>query len=72
MLTESILQSTIDRIVATAKPSQVWLFGSHARGEATEDSDLDLLVIEPEVADRGAEMARLRRVVHVIGDRPQY
>lgn len=67
MLTESTLQSTIDRIVATANPSQVWLFGSHPRGEPTEDSDPDLLVIETEVPDRGAEMARLRRAVGAIG-----
>src|ERR1051325_1019098 len=34
---------------ATA-PAQVFLFGSHARGDATADSDLDFLVVE-----RGAE-----------------
>lgn len=67
MLTERTLQSAIDRIVAAARPTQVWLFGSHARGEATEDSDLDILVIEAEVIDRGAEMARLRRAVGAIG-----
>lgn len=39
--------------------SRVILFGSHARGEAREDSDIDFLVIEPEVADRMAEMVRL-------------
>lgn len=39
------------------------LFGSHARGEARNDSDLDLLVIERDVVDRAAEMVRLRRVL---------
>ena len=36
---------------------------SYARGDAGEDSDLDLLIIEPQVADRAAEMVRLRRAL---------
>lgn len=35
------------------------VFGSRGRGDERADSDLDLLVIEPEVPDRFAEMARL-------------
>ncbi len=39
--------------------SSVILFGSHARGDARHDSDMDLLVIEPEVHDVAAETIRL-------------
>jgi len=39
--------------------SRVIVFGSQARGTACEDSDLDLLVVEPEVRNRFDEMARL-------------
>lgn len=39
--------------------SRMIVFGSQARGDAQPDSDVDLLVIEPEVANRFAEMARL-------------
>jgi len=45
-------------------PVRVILFGSHARGEASAGSDLDFLVIEPNVADRHAEMVRLRSSLH--------
>jgi predicted nucleotidyltransferase len=33
------------RIVAELDPTQIVLFGSHARGEARSDSDIDLLVV---------------------------
>ena len=43
--------------------SEVILFGSHARGNAGPDSDLDFLVIEPEVTSKHDEMVRLRDVL---------
>ena len=39
------------------------LFGSCAPGDASEHSDIDLLVIEDEVPDRAREMVRLRRLL---------
>lgn len=39
------------------------LFGSHARGENRKDSDVDFLVIEPEVEDRHDEWRRLRNSI---------
>ena len=36
------------RLEAALKPNAIYLFGSHARGEANVDSDLDLMVIVPE------------------------
>ena len=50
-------------LVDTAKPSRIMVFGSYARGDAREDSDLDLLVIQPRVEDRAREMVRLRRAL---------
>ena len=42
------------------------LFGSHARGQGRPDSDLDFLVIEPEVDNPYAEMIRLREVLRTL------
>jgi predicted nucleotidyltransferase len=45
----------------------VILFGSHARGDANEGSDLDFLVIEREVEDRVAEEVKLRGALRGFG-----
>lgn len=41
----SIIDRVTDRIVAAYQPIAVYLFGSAARGEAVEGSDLDLLIV---------------------------
>jgi len=40
-----VLKEIVRRLVDTYKPEKIYLFGSAARGEATPDSDYDLLVI---------------------------
>lgn len=50
-------------LVEAAHPEKVILFGSYARGDFDERSDLDLLVILPTVEDRIEEMAKLRLVL---------
>ncbi|CAA6605972.1 putative DNA polymerase beta domain protein (Modular protein) [Rhodospirillaceae bacterium LM-1] len=34
-----------DRLVATLRPEEIWLFGSRARGQSSPHSDFDLLVV---------------------------
>ncbi len=41
------LEQLVRRIVDRFHPDRIILFGSHARGEATADSDFDLLVVMP-------------------------
>ncbi|MBK5941669.1 nucleotidyltransferase domain-containing protein [Halochromatium roseum] len=62
-MTPEQITAAVKRIADAAQPEQILIFGSHARGEARDDSDLDLLVIESEVTDRAAEMVRLRRLL---------
>ena len=50
-------------LAATPEGSEVVLFGSYARGDATAGSDLDFLVIEPEARDPHGERVRLRAVL---------
>ena len=60
MTAENLIAEAGRRLAEAAPGARVILFGSHARGEAGPDSDLDLLVIEPEVKSRRAEFVRLR------------
>ncbi|MFZ3207500.1 MAG: nucleotidyltransferase domain-containing protein [Geobacteraceae bacterium] len=66
-VTEKLLQEMTDLIVREVKPRQIILFGSHARGTARADSDLDFLVVEDGPFDaqrsRRAEMTRLRSIL---------
>jgi len=43
----------------------VYLFGSFARGEATPESDVDILIVLDEVTDYGGE---IERTGHLISD----
>ena len=62
---ETTIQRAVDALLKATPPgSTVILFGSHAAGSARPDSDLDFLVIEPDVQDRLGEMTRLS---HLLG-----
>jgi predicted nucleotidyltransferase len=61
MTDEALIEEAGRRLAAAAPDADIILFGSRARGEARADSDLDLLVIEPDFARRGEEYGRLRR-----------
>lgn len=45
-VTEELLQHVVQAILGEVDPEMIILFGSHARGDARPDSDLDLLVVE--------------------------
>ena len=54
-------------IATELKPEKIILFGSHARGEATPDSDYDLYVILPYEGDRIELGAQARGSVRSAG-----
>ena len=53
------LDEIVRRLVAAYQPERVYLFGSHARGDAGPDSDFDLLVIVPDDAAPERRRSRL-------------
>lgn len=53
------LDGVVQRIAERFSPDKIILFGSRARGDAKPDSDIDLLVLFPEVADPNRRAAEL-------------
>jgi predicted nucleotidyltransferase len=58
-----ILRRIADRLRAELGATRVLLYGSVARGEATLDSDIDLLVIAPSSEKGYQRMARARAAI---------
>ena len=67
-MTSRQLQRTIDgmvrRIVERFRPDRVILFGSHARGTAGADSDVDLLVGMPFSGSKRKKQIEVRIALH--------
>ena len=61
------IERMANKIAETFRPQRIILFGSWARGEETPDSDVDLLVIMPHVADPRALRVAIRRSVNGMG-----
>ena len=45
---DPILTAIIERLVEIYHPERIYLFGSAARGDASPDSDYDLLIVVPD------------------------
>ena len=62
-VTEELLAVVVQRILSVGCPQKIVLFGSHARGTARPDSDLDILIIEDSDRPRYARSSRYRRAL---------
>ncbi len=63
MIDEATISQAVSLLRKAAPGATIIVFGSHARGQAAEHSDLDVLVVEPQVEARREEMVRLRDVL---------
>jgi len=57
------LNTMVERIVKDFHPLQIILFGFHARGDATAHSDIDLLVVFPELHNMRETTVAIREVL---------
>ena len=61
--TENVIAAMTERIVQQFDPLRIILFGSQARGDAGPWSDVDLLVVLPEVANKREAAVAVRRAL---------
>lgn len=60
MVARAAIKRFVDQVVTRFQPDTVILFGSHARGKPTADSDVDLLVVMPHRGPSARVATRIR------------
>jgi predicted nucleotidyltransferase len=66
-VTDKVLDEMVHAIAREIDPEQIYLFGSHARGTARPDSDVDLLIVEAESPCRpGSRWEKLVRLSELL------
>jgi len=63
---KKMISKMVNRIVEHFDPEKIILFGSHARGEAGSDSDVDLLVVMPIRGSKRKKMVEIGVALHDI------
>lgn len=63
MIAEDTIAQAEATLVTVGKPQRIVLFGSYARGDADDGSDLDLMVVKSQVTNRAQEMLQLSRAL---------
>ncbi|MBV9397051.1 MAG: nucleotidyltransferase domain-containing protein [Bryobacterales bacterium] len=64
---QAILEEVVRRIVQTAHPRRILLFGSAARGQMGPNSDIDLLVLMPDGVHRRHTAQTLYKALAGVG-----
>jgi predicted nucleotidyltransferase len=63
MTADEAVSVMVERIVSLFDPERIILFGSYARGDAGEESDVDLLVVVPSCEDTKRATISMMRAV---------
>ena len=60
-LSDDVKKELVDKITKVTKVKKIILFGSYSKGTATDESDIDLLIIENEINSKIEEKRKIRQ-----------
>lgn len=64
---DRLLEEVARRILTVVQPDRIILFGSAASGHFTDESDLDILVLEPKTGNNREERVRISDALRGLG-----
>lgn len=64
MISSDTIRMLVNKIAATYQPDKIMLFGSYATEQATDDSDIDLLIIKDTGLPRHQRGREVRRFLY--------
>lgn len=64
---EFLIEEIVRRVLSAVTPGKIILFGSAARGRITRDSDIELLIVEPNPGDRHKESMKIDTALSGLG-----
>jgi predicted nucleotidyltransferase len=62
--TETILKEIVEKLKRNYDPLKIILYGSHAYGNPTEDSDIDLLILKDTTKRRVDRFVDVKRIIY--------
>jgi predicted nucleotidyltransferase len=63
LIDNNTISNIVFRIASNILPDKIFLFGSYATGQATEDSDIDLLVVKDTSEPRHKRSIEIQRLL---------
>jgi predicted nucleotidyltransferase len=64
---DKTIAEIVRRILTVIQPDRIILFGSAATGQMTKDSDIDLLIVEPDTKDQKEQYLRVIKSLRGLG-----
>jgi uncharacterized protein len=63
LIDNKTISNIVNRIATNTRPDKIFLVGSYAKGQANEDSDIDLLIVKDTVEPRHKRSIEMQRLL---------